>query len=78
MNIDIYSRQDCGQCDEAKTLLKNKNIVFTEHNLDNETATTNFKMKYPSVRSLPFILIDDAVVGGVRNLREYISNKAEI
>lgn len=69
LEIDVYSKTNCILCDSAKRLLKDKGLVFTEHNLDSEEARGEFNAKHPGVRQMPYILINDQPVGGFAGLQ---------
>lgn len=69
VEITVYSKSNCTLCDAAKSLLKSKALVFTEHNLDDEDERKAFGEKNPSVRQMPYILINDQPVGGFAGLQ---------
>ncbi len=72
MNLDIlvYSKSACPQCDQAKMLLKTKSIDFKEIKIDDEAERLAFFEKCgPSVRQMPQIFINDQRVGGLAGLQ---------
>ena len=72
MNLDIlvYSKSACPQCDQAKMLLKTKSIDFKEVRIDDETERLAFFEKCgPSVRQMPQVFINDQRVGGLAGLQ---------
>lgn len=70
LNIVVYSKSACPQCDIVKNLLKAKNIAFDEYRIDEEDQRQAFYEKCgPSVRSMPQVFINDQRVGGVAGLQ---------
>ena len=70
LNIVVYSKSACPQCDTVKSLLKAKSLAFEEIKIDDEEQRMAFYAKCgPSVRSMPQVFINDQRVGGVAGLR---------
>ncbi len=70
LNIVVYSKSACPQCDTAKMLLKTRDIAFEEIRIDDEAARLAFFEKCgPSVRQMPQVFINDQRVGGVTGLQ---------
>lgn len=69
--IEIYTWQYCPFCIKAKTLLKKKNIQFTEYKIDgDEAAREEMSLRASGRRSLPQIFINDEGIGGCDDLYE--------
>jgi len=70
LNIVVYSKSACPQCDTVKSLLKARNLGFEEILIDDEEQRLAFYAKCgPSVRQMPQVFINDQRVGGVEGLR---------
>ena len=70
LNIVVYSKSACPQCDTVKSLLKARNMSFDEIKIDEEAERVAFYAKCgPSVRSMPQVFINDQRVGGVAGLQ---------
>lgn len=70
LNIVVYSKSACPQCDQAKMLLKTKSIDFKEVKIDDEAERLAFFEKCgPSVRQMPQIFINEQRVGGLAGLQ---------
>ena len=70
LQITVYSKSACPQCDTVKMLLKSRAIAFEEITLDDEAARLAFYEKCgPSVRQMPQVFINDQRVGGVAGLQ---------
>ncbi|MDM4765757.1 glutaredoxin [Pelomonas sp. SE-A7] len=70
LNIVVYSKSACPQCDIVKNLLKAKNLAYEEIRIDDEEQRIAFYAKCgPSVRSMPQVFINDQRLGGVAGLQ---------
>lgn len=72
MNIEIYSKPSCSQCDQAKMLLKMKGLDFTTKMLDLDFTAEELKEKYPTARMFPVVFIDGSFIGSLKELKERI------
>jgi glutaredoxin 3 len=68
MKAVIYSKDDCPYCDNAKILLKAKQIEFTEHKVGRDLTRDEFLEQFPNTRTVPQIYVDDEYVGGYDQL----------
>ncbi len=70
LNIVVYSKSACPQCDTVKSLLKARSLAFEEILIDDEEQRLAFYAKCgPAVRQMPQVFINDQRVGGVEGLR---------
>lgn len=70
LQITVYSKSACPQCESAKMLLKSKSLDFKEIKIDDETERMAFYEKCgPSVRQMPQVFINDQRVGGLAGLQ---------
>ena len=62
MKIEIYSKENCVNCNKAKIILeKFYPKVFM---LDQDFSKEVFFEKFPNARSFPQVVIDDSHIGG--------------
>ena len=67
--VEIYTWQYCPFCIRAKSLLKKKNINFTEYKIDgDEDARALMTERAAGSRTLPQIFIDNEGIGGCDDL----------
>ena len=67
--VEIYTWQYCPFCIRAKSLLKKKNINFTEYKIDgDEEARALMTERSAGRRTLPQIFIDNEGIGGCDDL----------
>lgn len=70
MKTIVWSKDGCGQCIQAKSLLESKNIQFEERNIQGGTWTREQLLEaVPTARSLPQIFMDEEYVGGFTELK---------
>ena len=74
--IIIYSKDNCGYCVKAKSLLNNLGLTYTEKKIENFLTTEAlFEEIGKQVRSMPQIKINGNLVGGYNQLIEYLIDK---
>lgn len=86
MKVMMYTKPACPFCDQAKALLRAREVQYDVVNLDvgqkkepGETyiPVAEFKSAYPTQRTVPFILRvdEDSVnpIGGYPELQRYLS-----
>lgn len=69
MNITLYSKNNCPNCEAAKQLLRNKGLDYTEISLEDGSRRANFMAAYPDAKQMPQIFIGDQRVGGLAGLQ---------
>lgn len=67
MNLTIYTKNGCPNCDTAKRLLKAKQMPYEERNVEYNPALLDDLP--PNVRQMPQIFIDGQRVGGLAGLQ---------
>lgn len=68
-NVTIYTRAMCGFCSRAKSLLKQKQIAFVEHDATLKPAVkAEMVAKSGGGSTFPQIFIGDSHVGGCDDL----------
>jgi thioredoxin reductase (NADPH) len=74
--IIIYSKDNCGYCVKAKSLLNNLGLTYTEKKIENFLTTEAlFEEIGKQVRSMPQIKINGELIGGYNQLIEYLTDK---
>lgn len=69
MNITIYSKIDCPNCETAKRLLESKGLTFVEFDVEEPGVLDRLLRVYPDARQMPQIFIDGQRVGMLAGLR---------
>jgi glutaredoxin len=62
MKVEIYSKENCVNCNKAKIILNKFNPKVLM--LDKDFSKEFFSEKFPDARSFPQIVINDGHVGG--------------
>lgn len=75
MNIVIYSKNQCSQCDRAKAILKAHSVEFTELKLHEDFTTEDIRQLFPNARSYPVIIVDGYNVGSSDQLMKMLSEQ---
>ena len=73
MKAIVWSNVGCSYCEQAKNLLKAKDIEFEERNIAHGTWTVQqLQEAVPGVRTVPQIFIDDKYIGGYQELQAHL------
>ena len=69
--VEVYTRPMCGFCFQAKRLLNQKNVSFSEYNIWEEKGRKEEMVQRSNGgTTVPQIFIDDVSVGGCTELME--------
>ena len=69
--ITMYSGTPCSRCDEAKALLKSKNIEFNEINVwEKKENAKEMLQRTNGARTIPQIFIENHYIGSKEELIE--------
>lgn len=77
MKAIVWSKYHCPYCDQAKALLKSKNIEFEERKIGDGFTKEELLEAIPTARTVPQIIIDGKLIGGFTDLQKYISETME-
>ena len=73
--IEIYTRNSCVFCDNAKNFFKSKNLSYIEYNVYDDPKQLEIMLKKSKGhKTMPQIFIDDYHIGGFHNLVEIVKN----
>ena len=75
MKAIVWSKDQCPYCDQAKALLKSRNIEFEERNIMHDWTREQLLEAVPTARSVPQIFLDEELVGGFTELRTKLTNQ---
>jgi glutaredoxin len=73
MKAIVWSKDQCPYCDQAKALLKSRNIEFEERNVSHDWTREQLLEAAPNARSVPQIFLDETLVGGFNELRKHLA-----
>ena len=76
MNITIYTKRACPNCETAKRLLEAKGIQYGIADAEKEGTIEALRMLHPQIRQMPAIFINGQYVGGLAGLRAALEGKA--
>ena len=75
MKAIVWSKDSCPFCVQAKGLLKQKGIEFEERNVSKDWTREQLLEAVPNARTVPQIFIDEVLVGGFTELKQYLKEK---
>lgn len=73
MKAIVWSKDQCPYCDQAKALLKSRNIEFEERNVSQNWTREQLLEAVPNARAVPQIFLDEELVGGFNELRQRLA-----
>ena len=71
--IVIWSKDTCAYCDMAKRLLNQNGLAFEEKKIGYDYTKEDLLNEIPNARTVPQIIIDDKVIVGYNELKNYLS-----
>ena len=74
MKAIVWSKYNCPYCDQAKALLKSKGIEYTEKKIGDGYTKEDLLESVPTARSVPQIFLDEKLIGGFTELKQYLTN----
>lgn len=75
MKVTVWSKYNCPYCDQAKALLSQRGIRFEECKIGDGYTKEELLEAVPTARSVPQIIINDAVIGGFTELKKYLEEQ---
>jgi glutaredoxin len=74
MKAIVWSKYNCPYCEQAKALLKSKGIEYTEKKIGDGYTKEDLLESVPTARSVPQIFLDEKLIGGFTELKQYLTN----
>lgn len=74
--IVVWSGPSCVYCEQAKGLLNAKGIEYEERKLGSGWTKEQLFAEIPSARTIPQIVVDGKLLGGLEQLKEYLKIQA--
>ena len=72
MKAVVWSKDHCPFCDQAKALLKQKDIEFEEKKIGHGYTREQLLEAVPDARTVPQIFLDEQLIGGFTELRKHL------
>jgi glutaredoxin len=75
MAIEIYSKDYCSFCDQAKQMLRIHGKDFVEYKLDEDFTREVLLSKFPEAKTFPIIVLDGFNIGGFEQLKKHLTEE---
>jgi glutaredoxin 3 len=75
MKATVWSKYHCPYCDQAKALLKSKEIPFEEKKIGDGYTREELLEAVPTARTVPQIFIDEELIGGFTELKQFLQDQ---
>lgn len=77
MTFYIYTKDNCSYCEEAKELLRLKNLGFVVRKIGRDITLEQFLEIFPGAKTVPQIMNGKEYLGGLRELKRYFFMETE-
>ena len=74
MKVKVYTKDPCPFCNMAKTLLKSKNIDYSEIDVSAKDFDFDGLKEKTKHKTVPQIFINDKFIGGFDELKKHLKN----
>jgi len=68
-DIEIFTGPGCSHCEQAKSLMKQLGLEYTERNIVEPEVMNEFRERLPRARVLPQIFADGKHLGSLEDLQ---------
>ena len=72
MKAVVWSKYHCPYCDQAKALLKQRDIEFEEKKIGDGYTREDLLEAVPTARTVPQIFLDGELIGGFTELKAHL------
>jgi len=73
MKAVVWSKYHCPFCDQAKALLRQRDIPFEEKKIGDGYSKEELLEAVPTARTVPQIFINDQLIGGFTELKAHLN-----
>jgi|TARA_B110000908_G_scaffold18578_1_gene20878 glutaredoxin 3 len=71
--IEIYGKEQCPFCDQAKALCETKAIEYTYKQYGKDFNRDEMMSTFPTARTFPQIILDGEKIGGFQELKNALN-----
>jgi glutaredoxin 3 len=75
MAVEIYSKNNCTFCEQAKQMLRLHGKDFVEYKLDEDFTREVLLSKFPEAKTFPVIVLDGFNIGGFEQLKRHLTEE---
>ena len=75
MKAVVWSKYHCPFCDQAKALLKAKDIAFEERKIGDGYTKEDLLEAVTTARTVTQIFLDEKLIGGFTELKKYFESE---
>ena len=72
MAIELYSKNNCTFCDQAKQILRTHGKDYIEYKLDEDDTREILLSKFPEAKTYPVVVVDGFHIGGFEQLKKQL------
>jgi glutaredoxin 3 len=76
--IVVYSQPNCSFCVQAKNLLNRRGVAFQEVPMTDPTIKEGVRLRYPTAKTAPVIVMDGVYIGGYQQLQSILESTPQL
>ena len=69
---ELYSKNNCTFCDQAKQILRTHGKDYIEYKLDEDYTREILLSKFPEAKTYPVVVVDGFHIGGFEQLKKQL------
>lgn len=73
--VEIYTKENCTYCVQAKNILRDRQISFVEYKLNEDFTREIILEKFPEAETFPVVVVDGFRIGGYNELRRMLNEE---
>ena len=75
MQAVLYSRENCQECDRARSLLESLSVSYLEYKLGSDYDEKQFRSEFGRRAEFPQVAIDYKHIGGLKETLHYFKEQ---
>ena len=75
MAIEIYSKNNCTFCEQAKQILRMHGKEYIEYKLNEDYTREILLSKFPEAKTYPVVVVDGFHIGGFEQLKRQLTEE---
>lgn len=73
--VELYTKDNCTYCVQAKQVLRDRQIQFVEYKLNEDFTREIILEMFPEAKTFPVVVVDGFRIGGFTELRQMLNEE---
>lgn len=75
MQVVLYSKEKCQECERARMLLDSINVDYLEYTLGKEFTSKQFRLEFGESAEFPQLAFGHMHIGGLKESLQFLNNE---